>query len=339
MEAEEKNKSKLGMNEWIKTQYMNNLIKMIVNLIILPLIVFYLVGAALDNQILVLQGFILIFIPCVPLIVLNDVIVDSRNALIQGKWEIKDTAPLKESETLKNHWGHVALVPIGVIINVVIALVIVLVFWISGIVIFDPIWGPVIVSLLAFGFTMITTTVWIKRNLSKELSPYATAFKESKSQTPEPFLRYFLWEHILPWAIILALLNLGINLKGFSENAAVDGFIVPGDVLFSVWITALVIVFWMFLSANSQVRLDVHLGRVKEGKAASKWFVILILILTPFIAGLLIYLPSILLGITDLSIGISTALVVVDAVVTAILGRALGIWWGKTSEFKKLRTQ
>ncbi|HUX99131.1 MAG TPA: hypothetical protein VMV49_06220 [Candidatus Deferrimicrobium sp.] len=339
MDETEETKPKLGLNEWVKTQYINNLTKMIVNLIILPIIVFYLVGTALNTQIIVIQGFLLIFIPCVPLIVLNDVIIDSRVAFIQGKWKIKESASQDELGQLKNHWLRVALVPMGVILNVIIALIIVLVFWISGITLFDPIWGPVIVSLVAFGLTMVTTTLWIKRNLSQELAPFASRLEGSRDQTPTSYSHYFLWEHILPWAIILALLNLGINLKGFSENAAVDGVIVPFDVAYSVWITALVIVVWMFISANSQVRPDVHLGRVKEGKPASKWVVIFILAITPFIAAILVILPAILLDIAELSIGLSTALVIIDVVITMILGRTLGIWWGKTSEFRKIRAQ
>lgn len=129
--------------------------------------------------------------------------------------------------------------------------------------------------------------------------------------------------------IILAILNLGINLKGFSENALVDGVILVGDVAYSVWITAFVLVIWMFLSSNSQVRADVKLGRVQKGRKLSLWVLLVLLLATPFIAAALLYLFAIIFAISTFSIISSTLIIMIEAMILGALGRYIGISWGR----------
>ena len=121
-------KPQKGLDEWVKSQYINNLIKIIVNVLILPGLVFWIVGDMLNHLVFVFQGFFLMFFLIVPLIVLNDVITDSQNAYLQGKWDVKDKGSAGDSEPRKIVWRRVA--PEALLFGLIPALVCFIVFYI-----------------------------------------------------------------------------------------------------------------------------------------------------------------------------------------------------------------
>jgi hypothetical protein len=334
--------SKMGLDDWIKHQLSRgNIIRNIGNIIIFPALMFWLVGQFYNDLVIVMQGFLLIYFLLMPLMMTNDAIVDSQNAYLDGKWEIKDAEKANEAEQRLTLWRRMApkLLILAAIPAGISYLLLWIYIWITGnnIIPLDPWTLLFIAAFIVLIPTWLISHIWIKRYLAADLSAFVATMK--KPMQPEPFRRYFIWEHVLPWTIILVLLNLIINLKGFAENARVDGVIIPWDLAFSMWATIFVLFCWMGLSGMNQVRADVHLGRVSEGRPLKIWLGAVIIFGIPFLAGTLAYVIAILLGITQLSVAFSTSLIVVIAMIAGVVGRYLGIWFGITEEFKKLRSE
>ncbi|NVM29939.1 MAG: hypothetical protein HWN65_13945 [Candidatus Helarchaeota archaeon] len=339
-EEEKKSKPLPGLQDWVKSQKIANVIRIIINVLILPGLVFWIMGMKLNTLVGWMQGFFFMVFTMVSLIVLHDAIVDSQVGYLDGKWELKAGEGGREPEAHKNHWHRVPTEPLilGLIAAAIGFFALWLYTWLSSSITF-PVSEWLILSLsglIVFFPTWIITRFWIKRHLANELASFTTALSRPKQEKSEPFLRYFLWEHALPWAIILGILNLGINLKGFSENQLADGVITAGDLTYSVWITALVLLVWMFISASGQVRADVHLGRVEKGRSISTIILIINPIVIPIAAGAMVYIPALIMGVTSLSIWFCTIVVIIDAIIVGLIGRWVGILWGKDKEFTKL---
>lgn len=340
MQEENKTKSKPGLKKWVVRRYYWNILSVEINVLILTGLIFWLVGAGLNTLVVTLTSFFLMFIPMVTVMLLVNVIIDSQLAFVEGKWEIKDDEATKIDGKYMNPWRRVALE--ALILGTGIALIICIPFWVSGVSAFpfSPVMALVFPGLIIVIPTYILSTLLIKRHLPNALKSFTAALPSSKQNQPEPFMRYFLWEHIIPWASVLAILNLGINLKGFYEKELITGGgVLIGDVIYSVVLTAVVIVLWMWVSAVNQVRSDVHLGRVAQGRKLSVSILLLMLSLTPILAGIVVWIPLLIGGITHLPVILSTIIIIMTAVVTAVIGRGLGIWWGKTSEFKKIGSE
>ncbi len=343
MDKELTSKPKKGLDEWVKNQLrLGNIIRNIINFLIFPALVFWLVGQFYNGLVIVFQGFLIIYFMLMQLMMTNDAIVESQNAYLDGKWELKETWTAKEAEKRPTIWRR--MVSKLLLLGAIPAAFSYLAFWIymwitsSNVISLDP-WGLLfLAAIIALIPTWIISHVWIKRYLAQDLSAFARALSQPKQARPEPFLRYFVWEHALPWVVILVLLNLIINLKGFAENTQV-GIIAPGDLTWRVWVTSFVLLIWMNSSAVNQVRADVRLGRVKEGKPLSPWLVLILILVIPIIAGAIVYYSAMLLSITTFSVTFSTSLILIVAGAAGALGRVFGIWSGKTKEFKKIQSK
>ena len=344
MEKELPSKPKKGLDEWVKNQlHIGNIIRNLINFLIFPALIFWLVGQFYNDLVIVFQGFLLIYFMLMPLMMTNDAIVESQNAYLEGKWELKETEPTKQAEKRPTIWRRMIskLLLLGAIPAALSYLALWIYVWVtsSNVLSLDP-WALLfLAAFIALIPTWIISHVWIKRYLAQDLSAFARALSQPKQAKPEPFLRYFVWEHALPWVVILVILNLIINLKGFTENARLDSIISPGDLTWSVWVTSFVLLLWMNSSAVNQVRADVHLGRVEEGKPLSSWLVLILIIIIPIIAGAVVYYGAMLLSITTFSVTFSTSLILIVAGAAGALGRAFGIWSGKTKEFKKIQSK
>jgi hypothetical protein len=344
MEKEPTAKPKKGLNEWVKNQlHIGNSIRNITNFVIFPALVFWLVGQFYNDLVLVFQAFLVIYFIIMPLIMTNDAIIESENAYLDGKWEIKEPEPAKEIEKRPTIWRRIT--PKLLIFGAIPAAFSYLIFWIyiwvtrSNVIPLDPWVLLFLAAIIALIPTWIISYLWIKHYLVKDLAAFVSSMSQPKRVQPEPALRYFVWEHALPWVVILIILNLIINLKGFAENAQVDGIINPGDLTWSVWITSFVLLAWMFLSAWNQVRADVHLGRVKEGKPLSTWLAVILILVIPIVAGAIVYFGAMLLSITTFTVDFSTGLILIVAGSSGALGRFFGIASGKTKEFKKISSK
>ncbi|MHA1322368.1 MAG: hypothetical protein ACTSRL_06205 [Candidatus Helarchaeota archaeon] len=332
-----------NLKSWIKKQIqIGNTIRVIVNTLILPMLIFWLVGESLNNLIFTFQGFFLMFFTIIPLIILHDTITESRAAFLDGKWKLKSIENSSHAKIQTYLWRR--LVPTIIPIAFIIALAYFFSFgaysWISGNTSL-PLPSPEFPSaalLLTMGLCFLPLLLfgiyWIKHNLSTELSAFTNTVSNPPSSPQTSFLRYFLFDHAIPWIIILGILNFGINFKGFSENLLIDGVITIGDLVYSVWITAFVLIIWMGLSALTQMRGDLSIGRFQCNRTFPLWGWILSIILIPFVMGFFAYLP-LFFGITAIDVIPATIVVVLDAILIGSLGRLLGILIGIRLERKK----
>ncbi len=337
-------KPQKGLDEWIQNQLrIGNPIRNITNFLIFPALIFWLVGQFYNGLVIVFQGFLICYFLVMPLMMINDAIVESQNAFLDARWAIKKSETANENTQRPTIWRRIT--PSLLLFGAIPAAFSYLAFWIyswatdSNTISLDP-WPLLfLAAIIALIPTWVITHLWIKRYFARDLSAFATAMSQPKPAKPEPFSRYFFGEHALSWVIILVILNLIINLKGFTENLHVDGVIAVSDLTFSVWITTFVLLLWMTVSAMNQVRADVHLGRVKEGKPLSTWLVVLLILGIPILAGGMLYFIGILLTITTFSVTFSTGLILIVAGGAGALGRYFGIWWGKTREFKRIASK
>jgi len=335
----DKPKQKKGLNEWVEYQTrFPNAFRNILNFLIFPGLFFWIIGQQFNDQVVVFQGFLLCYFLLIPLMMTNDAIVDSQNAFLAGNWELKDSQLSGTESPRHSLWRR--MVPKMLWMGAIPAILSYLAFWIyiwvtgSQSIPLHPWANLFLAAFIGLIPTWIISHIWIKRYLAADISGFAIAMSRPKQSTPEPFGRYFFWEHALPWSIILAVLNILINLKGYTENffAAIPYEITVANVAEGTAITLFVIALWMGGSAINQVRGDVRLGRVKEGKLIRTWLVIVLVLGIPILGYFLVTVFAIILGIINFSIIISTIIIIIVAVIAGLIGRYIGILLGITLE-------
>ncbi|MFX1297459.1 MAG: hypothetical protein ACFFD2_21735, partial [Promethearchaeota archaeon] len=215
MKANAEEKPKPGPEKWVKIQKGWNVFRVILNIIILGGLITIIVGNYYNNQVAVLQWYLLGFISMYPLLVLFDAINDSRAAFLDGKWEIKNGEEEIEPKKFAPNWSRI--LPEPLLLGIVVAFPIFSVFFLFGTTI-NPIVGMVVGAIISFIPTFIITNFWLKRHLHEDLISFAAAVQNPKQEQPEPFMRYYFLEHFLPWAVIVGIMNLGINIKNFLEK-------------------------------------------------------------------------------------------------------------------------
>jgi len=266
--------------------------------------------------------------------VVNDVISDSRLAFLQNKWELKAEEVPSKSERLIPSWRRFSSE--ATILSCIGALLVTLLLYAIYLVI-NPLpflVGPLLTIIISFAITLFISSLVLKRHLYSDLSSFAAALASSEQAPPQSSKHYFFWEHALPWSIILAVLNFEINYKGYTEKSV----IIVNDLLFSIFITALVVLAWMDLSAQNQVRPDVRLGRVAPGRQLSGFVAIILVLGLPFAMCLIFYLLVFLAGITNFTVTDSVIIIIIVAILSVIIGRGIGISRGKIKEFSLLQT-
>lgn len=339
MTSSETIKPKKGLKEWVEGQYISNLIKVIVNSVIFLLLIYWLEGSALNDEEVFVISFLIVFITMYIPIVVNDVITDSRLAFLQGKWELRsDDEPPKLGKIIP-YWRRFG--PEAAILGSIAALLAGLLFYaiylVNGTP--PPFIGPMLSIVVSFAVTLVISSVILKRHLSSDLASFAVALSSSDQAPSDPVKHYFFWEHIFPWSILLGVLVFEVNFKGFVETALKNANVVPGSsVLFSIWITALVLLYWMFSSAQNQVLPDVHLGRVAQGQQISRVTIIILILTIPVVMSGIFYVIELIAGRFDFSVEESLITIVIVAILAGIIGRWLGIARGKTKEFPKIKS-
>jgi len=301
------------------------------NFLIFPGLIFWIVGQQFNDQVIVFQGFFICYFFLIPLMMSNDAIVESQIGFLEGKWEIKTTELSNNPQPRHSLWRRMALkvILMGLIPAAFSYLALWIYVWVSGssILPLDPWTSHFLAAFIALIPTWIISHVWIKRYLAPDLSDFANSPKQSE---PEPSLRYFFWEHALPWSIILVILNVLINLKGFTENyyTELPYEITVGDLSWSVGITLFIVMLWMGASAMNQVRGDIHLGRVKSGKRVAIWILVVLFFGITALGYFLVHILGAIFSVTTFSIAFSTIIVVIVSVISGLLGRIFGIILG-----------
>ena len=316
----------LSMQEWIKKVNALNIISNLINLFILVLVYYVLVGKGNTHNLLITNfGFIILYITYISLIVPYNAIKDSQIAFIKGKWELKDSDSVNENEKLKSPWRR--LTPEAIILSIGTLSVLWLVLWLTN----PELLNNVIAIIIAFVITFILNTVLIKHHLKKDLDSFVTTLKSLKSSTnsPSTYTKHFFWQYIIPWTIILLTLNLIINLKSYTETVIANGSIYFIDLSIGIYLASLVILLWMWSVGNKHVLIDLFLVRTNKEKSISLKLLIISLVAIPLVVGVLVFIVLFIMERFNLTVTEALLITLLVDVISGILGLILGVNFGK----------
>jgi len=323
-----KEKERSGAEKSLIGQYLVNLIGLLITTPLFVYIVFVTLGDGTGSR-GVVQVFLLIYIPFFTLIQPIGAIVNVRRDFLRGRWVMGEGDATSVPDSIINPWRRIGLRPLilGIVTAAAISLALLLVP--------TGAFNRLTINLLAFVPALILSTIFIGRYLPRDQVSLAAMLAGPRAQHPEPFLRYFFFEHAGPWVPLQAIINIGFALRVFGMEALKAGVNVPAvTVAVDAGITTGIIIFFMWLSSQGQVRPDVHLGRVSRtgGKGAA----------VPLMLGLFVVLSVAVIaavgasltvaGIEAMTMFPATVIKTTVAMAATVAGCWLGFWWGRRRE-------
>jgi hypothetical protein len=320
-------KKKSNEKKYLVSQYIGNLIGVIFVAPGLARLTFLNFGNG-AGDLFAVQAFVMLDIFCFMTIQCWVAVANTRKDYLRGKWAMESEPPAgAEDKFIINPWRIV--LPPALIAGAITAAVIALIVPMIG---QEPFHFRK-VGLMAGIPLFVVSSIIISFLLPRDQAAFTAALGRIK-MSAAPFRRYLIVEHILPWAFLQGIINLGIGLKQFSNEAAKHGGEVPVSVVATDFgIVSAIIVFFMWLSSMNQVRPDVQLGRVAEdGRKAPSVPGMLLIILSFLGIGAIVYGGLTLAGISTvppIHAAIAKAFL---AMVMVIPGCSLGIWWGTRRE-------
>ncbi len=338
MKAEsKKEKEKPGFKKYLIGQYIANLIGVLISSLLLVYVIFVFFGNEdKAGSLAAVQVFMLIFIPFFTLIQPVGAIGNMRRDFLHGKWVMDDREPSSGPDSVINPWRRVGLAPliIGIVVTGAMCLAI-------QVIITGP-FNLLTINILVFVPTLILSTIFIWRCLPRDRVPFTDLLAGSRPEKPDPFLRYFLVEHALPWAFLQAIINMGFGIRVFGLEALKTGgeiasVTVATDAGFTTWF----LLFFMWLASQAQVRPDIHLGRVSrsQGKGPAVPLMLLLFVALSVVMAVVAGAALWVAGIESMTVYQATVIKMFVAMVTASAGCWLGIWWGKRRESRLILDQ
>ena len=336
MEAKEKAaKPALSMKEWVRRAYVENLITLLINTIIMGGIYFYLVGYQFLSKVQILtevnsrasitQIFFLVFVPFMTIMIPVAIIRSAREAYCRGKWEVKEGESLDKAGKPLGPWSRT--LPLTLPLGAITAFVIYIILATSH----AGAFSSVTAWAVGLGVTLVLTTILIPLYLPRDIASFATAVKNPGQEKPKSFLRYFLLEYAGPTILILTIIGITMGYKSYYSELVWHGFVPARDALNNFALIAFIAAVWMFLEFQRQAREDLAVGRIsaREKKALSLWIMLLITLLIGLAAGILVGIPLYFAGTEHVTVFQSTVIHVAVWVVCGVIGCYLGLWWGR----------
>jgi len=331
-------KPKPDHKKYLAVQFFSNLIGVVVVVAFLAWIVFGLFGPGWGTVIEV-KAFALLFLLCFVLIQCHGAVVNTRRDFFRGRWVMGDPAE-REPDGVFNPWrrfGPLAL-PAGVAVS--------LAAWFLVPQTGDESFKLFTIDAFVFVPLLVVTTALIAVILPRDQVCFVRALEERSAGAVPGFGAYFVIEHLLPWAALQGLINLGIGLKQFKwvlEGPEQAEVISSTLVAWDFGIVFGILYFFMFISSDAQVRGDVRLGRLtpkqfkvsglgRVGLPVVAVGIILTTVLAMIAVGVIMQwlLPA--AGFDDLSIRTAVALKTSAAVLGTLAGLGAGVWWGRRAE-------
>lgn len=221
-------KPKPDQKKYLVVQFVSNLIGVVVVVAFLAWIVFGLFGPGWGTLIEV-RAFALLFLLCFVWIQCHGAVINTRRDFIRGKWVMGDPS-VREPDGVFNPWRRIG--PLALPAGVAIALAAWFLVPLTG----DETFKLFTIDTIAFVPLLLGTTALIAFILPRDQVSFAGALKESNAGAVPGFGTYFALEHLLPWAGIQGLINLGIGIKQFkwvlegpeqAEGDRIDGSLNP----------------------------------------------------------------------------------------------------------------
>ena len=325
---------------YLGVQFVSNLIGAAVVAAFLAWIVFSVFGPGSGNLIEV-RAFLLLFLLCFVPIQCHSAVINTRKDYLRGKWMMVNPAG-REPDGIINPWRRIG--PAALPAAVVLSLAAWFLLPLTG----DESFTLFTIDAIAFVSLFLVTTVLIGVILPRDQVSFARALDGNGSGAvdPAPPRAYFLLEHLLPWAVIQGLINMGIGLKQFKwalEGTEPVAAITSPLVAWDFGIVFGILYFFMLLASGVQVRGDVRLGRLapkrfgiavldRMGVPASAVGVILTTILAMIAVGWIMQAVFPLAGLDEFSVPTAVAFKTLAALLGTLAGCGAGVWWGRRSE-------
>jgi hypothetical protein len=330
-----------SQKRYLATQVIGNLVGVAVVAPLMMSLIFVSFGTG-QESVATVQVSLLVFLSCFLVIQCHTAVSNTRREFVHGKWgengengEIDVAAGALVSGPFGRIWPAF---PLGAALGVIIAAA-------APSLVSEPIgtWSVVAIAFVPLG---IVSTVLILLWLPREQATLVGGGARGPGATAAlPIPAYLLREHVLPWLPIQVILNFGIGYKQFTFEATKEGAqgLVPvGVAAADAGIVVGILLFFLWLSSNFQVRPDVHFARVplptpeqlsRSRLAAMSPVVAVIVTLVAFdlVAGLVggIYFGVCrVAGVEALSPMTAIIWKTLLAGTAAAAGNAVGVWWG-----------
>ena len=324
--------------KYLVVQFVGNLIGVVIVVAFLAWIVFGLFGPGRGTMIEV-RGFLLLFLLCFVVIQCHTAVVNTRRDFIRGRWVMGDPGGL-EPDGVINPWKRIgpAALPAGIAVSLAACFLL-------------PLTGGesfrlLAIDAIAFVPLFLVNTVLIAIILPRDQVCFSGALGGKSPGAVCAFSAYFLIEHLLPWAAIQGLINMGIGVKQFKwalEGANPAEAVTSSLVAWDFGIVFGILYFFMFLSSDAQVRADARLGRLAQKQFKIKKLghvgvlptavgVILSTALIMIVVGMVMQGLLDVTGLDDFSVVTATAFKASAAMLGTLAGCGTGAWWGRRRE-------
>ena len=331
-------KPRPDQRKYLVGQLVANLIGVVILVVFLAWVVFGLFGPG-SGTLIEVQAFMLLFLLCFVLIQCHSAVISTRRDFIRGKWVMGD--PLGPvPDVVFNPWRRIGPVclPAGILVS--------LAAWFLL-----PLTGAesfklVTIEAIAIVALFLGTTVLIAIILPREQVSFAVALRGKSPCAVSGFPAYFLVEHVLPWAFLQGLINMGIGIKQFKwvlEGAEPAEQITASLLAPDFGIVFGILFFFMFLASDGQVRGDVRLGRLPErqfrmsrlGHVGVPLTAVGLIVTTAVVMAAVSWVIRGILavaGLDDFSVETATAIKTGSAMLGTLAGCSAGVWWGRRRE-------
>lgn len=328
-------KPALSMEEWIRRAYVENLITLLINTVIMGGIYFYVIGyqffakaqilSKVNSRASITQIFFLVFVPFMTIIIPVAIIKSAREAYCRGKWEVKEGESLDKAGKPLGPWSRT--LPVTLPLGAITAFVIYIILATSH----AGAFSPVVAWAIGFGVTLVLTTMLIPFYLARDVASFAAALKTPGQGKPGSFLRYFLLEYAGPTMLVLTIIGITFGYKSYYSLLVLHGFVPASDALYNFALIAFIAAIWMWFEFQRQAREDLAIGRIsaREKKALSLPLMLVITLLIGLAAAILVGTPLYFAETEHVTVFQSTLIHIAVWVICGVIGCYLGLWWGR----------
>ncbi len=328
--------------KYLVVQFIGNLIGAVVTVAFLAWVVFGLFGPGGGTSIEV-RAFLFLFLLCFVVVQCHNAVINTRRDFLRGRWRMGEPGGI-EPDGVVNPWRRIG--PVALPAAVAVSLAAWFLFPLVGGDAFDLL----AIEAITFVPLFLSTTVLIAVILPRDQLSFSSAVDGPGVGPVSGFPRYFLLEHLLPWAVIQGLINVGIGVKQFTwvlEGTHPAEAITSTMVAWDFGIVFGILYFFMFLASDGQVRSDVRLGRLghrqfgvsrlrKVGVPGVAGGLIATTVLTMGAVGLAVHVLFGLAGADTLPFEAAVTLKTSAAVLGSLAGCAVGVWWGRRAESARM---
>ena len=336
-----------SQKQYLAGQVIANLIGVAVIAPIMMSLIFVNFGTG-QGDVATVQVSLLVFLSCFLVIQCHTAVSNTRREFVHGKWGKDGEIDVTAGELVSGPFARIwPAFPLGVALGAITAAAV-------PPLVSEPI-GTWTVAAIAFVPLLAVSTVLILLWLPKEQAALVGGGRGPGATATPSYPAYLFREHVLPWLPIQVILNFGIGYKQFTFEAAKEGAhgLVPvGVAAADAGIVVGILLFFLWLGSNFQVRPDVHFGRVplptreelsRSRLAGMSPLVAVIVTLVAFVlvaglAGGTYFGACRMLRIEALSPMTAIIGKTVLAGTAAAAGNAVGVWWGIRREAAAVAT-